>query len=188
MTSSASLLAGDITASATLISAELALTANHALLENIVTAPFHSKAKTTVIEKCSGIFSGRVDKNGRPYFRLVVSGSPFASGASGAPIFVDDRLVGIVALQKDLDVYAIPVNYMAESTRTPDPRCHGTYGARYLFFGLNHPTAAATSHADNASLQIYLADTVPANVPEPGTLSMLALGLVGLGFMRRRKA
>ena len=48
----------------------------------------------------------------------------------------------------------------------------------YLFWDMDHPTAAA--HAGIAAA----ADA--ALVPEPGTMGLLATGLVGIAFMHRR--
>jgi hypothetical protein len=49
----------------------------------------------------------------------------------------------------------------------------------YLFWDMDHPTAAA--HAGIAA-----AATV-ALIPEPGTMGVLATGLAGIAFMRRRR-
>lgn len=51
---------------------------------------------------------------------------------------------------------------------------------QYLFWDQVHPTAAG--HA------IIGADALAATVPEPMTFALLALGLAGLGIVRRRKA
>ena len=47
----------------------------------------------------------------------------------------------------------------------------------YLFWDMDHPTAAA--HADIAEAAV---------LPEPGTMGLLATGLVGMAFMHRRPA
>jgi phospholipase/lecithinase/hemolysin len=60
--------------------------------------------------------------------------------------------------------------------------CAPTVAAQdqYLFWDEIHPTAAGH--------EIIAADAFAAEAPEPGMLSLLSLGIVGVGFMRRRKA
>lgn len=54
-------------------------------------------------------------------------------------------------------------------------------GLRYLAFGMHEPASAPTGYADNASLKLHIAD-----VPEPGSLSLLVLGALGIAVTRRR--
>jgi hypothetical protein len=66
----------------------------------------------------SGSLAGSVTKDGRTYVRL--SGGlhlPDAQGLTGAPVFVGGKLFGIVALQEERDLLALPVAVMVKSNR-----------------------------------------------------------------------
>ena len=56
-------------------------------------------------------------------------------------------------------------------------------GTRYLAFGMHEPRGSPTAYADNTSLMLNI-----ASVPEPNTLSLLALGMIGAGIARRKMA
>jgi len=49
------------------------------------------------------------------------------------------------------------------------------------------PASGTTAGYDNLSLTVNLVEEPPVGIPEPGTLTLLGLGLAGLGFARRRK-
>jgi hypothetical protein len=59
-------------------------------------------------------------------------------------------------------------------------------GTRYLGFGLNSPTNAPQTYADNASLLLHINDGLNGT-PEPGTLPLIGAALLGLSALRRRR-
>lgn len=61
-------------------------------------------------------------------------------------------------------------------------------GTRYLGFGLNSPTNAPQTYADNASLLLHIRDGRGNAVPEPGTAALVGAALLGLSALRRRPA
>lgn len=109
----------------------------------------------------------------------VYSGGELVGGTFSIPDFYDPLLIVIKGGTQSAVYYLFdPVNATTTCTGTdPDPIC-GTTG--------NLALTGPTGQLQNIShISWYVTES--SQVPEPGTLGLLGLGLLGLGIARRRK-
>ena len=64
----------------------------------------------------------------------------------------------------------------------------GYTGYTFSALGTGSPTSLSFTNQQNPSYWILDDVSVNASVPEPGSLALLGLGLVGIGFIRRKRA
>ena len=134
--------------------------------------------------------SSNFSKAGTSYVNFATDGQPNLGGSGNitddqAGINARNALItaGIDNISIEGIGSGIDVTYLQNSICYPGP-CDATLPYNFPTQGFYIPVATAADYSGAISLKIQ---TV-VNAPEPATLAVLGMGMIGLGLVKRRKA
>lgn len=117
-------------------------------------------------------------------FTISNVGSTHDLSGFGSLSLADLDWVGMPGAITDVSLFTSGVSTSTQSSTdgTSLDLSDITFGADFVSWNM------ASTHWDVGSFATFTLQTTHTGVPEPSTLALISLGLVGLGFSRKRKA